>query len=63
MKIFTDYHIPLPVPPEGLLLVGIQNFPLRGHQILNFYIQGIIVFLSSAATGFAMGASVQYLAH
>lgn len=62
MKIFTDHHIPFPVPPEGLLLVGIQNFPFKGHQIANFYIQGVAVFLMAAMMGFAMGASVRYLA-
>ncbi len=50
----------LRIPPE-LLLVGIQNFPFKGRNVLNFFVQGIAVFLASALFGYVMGHSISAL--
>lgn len=42
------------IPPE-LLLIGIQNFPFKGRNVANFFIQGIVVFIASALFGFTGG--------
>ena len=49
MNIEQDIHI-----PKGLLLVSIQNFPFKGgrHHVLNFFLQGLAVFVVSFALGF-----------
>ncbi len=48
------------IPPE-LLLVGIQNFPFKGRNVTNFFIQGIAVFLAAALFGYAAGHSISVL--
>ncbi len=50
------------LPPE-LLLVGIQNFPFKGRNVLNFFLQGIAVLVASAVVGYLIGQSVSALCH
>jgi hypothetical protein len=42
-----DIHI-----PAQLALVGIQHFPFKNRNVLNFFIQGIAVFVISALLGY-----------
>lgn len=50
------------IPPE-LMLVGIQNFPFKGRNVLNFFIQGIAVFCASALFGYLVGHTLSALCH
>jgi len=50
MDIEKDIHI-----PAQLALVGIQHFPFKNRNVLNFFIQGIAVFLVSALVGYEAG--------
>ncbi len=50
MDIEKDIHI-----PAQLLLVGIQHFPFKHRNVLNFFIQGIVVFLVAAWVGYEAG--------
>ena len=50
MDIEKDVHL-----PKELLLVGIQHFPFKNRNVLNFFIQGIAVFIAAAISGFMIG--------
>lgn len=56
MDIEKDVHL-----PTELLLVGIQHFPFKNRNVLNFFIQGIAVFIMAAATGFMAGRFIDVL--
>jgi hypothetical protein len=56
MNIERDVHI-----PAELLLVGIQNFPFKRRNVLNFFIQGTVVFVASALFGYIVGHSITAL--
>jgi hypothetical protein len=52
MDIEKDIHV-----PDQLLNLRVHNFPFKGdqHRVLNFLIQGIVVFIVSAWLGFEVG--------
>ena len=50
MDIEKDIHI-----PAELMLVGIQHFPFKHRNVLNFFIQGAVVFLVAAILGYEAG--------
>jgi hypothetical protein len=58
MDIEKDIHL-----PTGLILVGIQHFPFKNRNVLNFFIQGITVFIVAAIVGFEAGHIVNALCH
>ena len=41
--------------PAELALVGVQHFPFKNRNVLNFFLQGIAVFLVSAWAGYEAG--------
>lgn len=57
-----DIEHDVKIPPE-LLLVGIQNFPFKGRNVTNFFIQGIAVFIASAACGYLAGHIFSAVCH
>lgn len=50
MDIEKDVHI-----PAELMLVGIQHFPFKRRNVLNFFIQGITVFAFAMWVGYEAG--------
>lgn len=56
MDIEKDIHI-----PAKLALVGIQHFPFKNRNVLNFFIQGTVVFLISAVLGYEAGHHITIL--
>lgn len=43
--------------PQGLFDLRVRGFPFKDRPVLNFFLQGVAVFLAAAGFGFALGHS------